>query len=192
MVLITLTPLDIHNKEFSKSFRGYNKNEVNKFLEKVVKDYEETIKRNIELKEKVEQLNNKIEHYQNMEDTLHNAIVVAQQTAESVKENANKEAELIKKEAEEESEKMIREANEEVKKVERNLMDLKNQANSFKIRLKSMIRSQLDMLDIDSWELTDDSEDEVVSEDSIASETDSLTVVDKANAADEEDEGDNF
>ena len=164
---MTLTPLDIHNKEFSKSFRGYNRNEVNNFLEKVVKDYEGTIKNNIELKEKLEQLNNKIEHYQNMENTLHNAIVVAQETAEKVKENADKEAELTNKqakeeserminEAREESERMINEAREEVQKIKRELRDLKNKAYSYRTKLKSILNTQLEMLETDSWELTEE------------------------------------
>ncbi|UMZ73274.1 DivIVA domain-containing protein [Natranaerofaba carboxydovora] len=170
---MTLTPLDIHNKEFSKSFRGYNRNEVNNFLEKVVKDYEGTIKNNIELKEKLEQLNNKIEHYQNMENTLHNAIVVAQETAEKVKENADKEAELTKekakeesermiKEAKEESDKMISEAKKEVQKIERELHDLKNKAYSYRTKLKSILNTQLEMLEKDSWELAEEMDEKDV------------------------------
>ena len=153
MNILTLTPLDIHNKEFSRSFRGFNPEEVNEFLDRVVKDYESVIKKNIELKEEVEKLNNKIEHYQKMEETLHNAIIVAQETAEEVKENAQKEAELIKKEAESEANKRLEEANNKVSKIQQEIEELKRQANAHKARFKSMIETQLDFLESDDWSL---------------------------------------
>lgn len=154
---MALTPLDIHNKEFSKSLRGYNPDEVSKFLDQVVQDYESTIKENIELKEKLEQVNNKIEHYQNMEETLHNAIVVAQESAEKVKENAEEEATLIKQKARDESDKMIDEARQEVNNIQRELEYLKNRASAFKIKFRSLLQSHLEMLEEDPWkELTSD------------------------------------
>ncbi len=148
---MTLTPLDIHNKEFNRTFRGFNPEEVNEFLDRVVKDYESIIKQNIEMKEEVEKLNNKIEHYQKMEETLHNAIIVAQETAEEVKENAKKEAELIKREAESEAHKSIEEANNKVIKLEQDLEQLRKGAQTFRIKLKSMLEAQLDMLDSEEW-----------------------------------------
>ncbi|ACB84902.1 DivIVA domain-containing protein [Natranaerobius thermophilus] len=148
---MTLTPLDIHNKEFSRSFRGYNPDEVNEFLDRVVKDYESIIKKNIELKEEVEKLNNKIEHYQKMEETLHNAIVVAQETAEEVKENAQKEAELIKREAQSEANKQIEDAHNKVNKIQQEIEELKKQASAHKTRFKSMLETQLDLLESEEW-----------------------------------------
>ena len=44
-----LTPLDIHNKEFSRSFRGYDEDQVNEFLDQVIKDYEALIRENKDL-----------------------------------------------------------------------------------------------------------------------------------------------
>ena len=93
-----LTPLDIHNKEFRRSFRGYDEREVDEFLDRVIKDYEQLYRDNIELKENMERLSSKLEHYQHMEGTLHNTLLVAQETAEEVKLNAKKEMELMLKE----------------------------------------------------------------------------------------------
>lgn len=39
-----LTPLDIHNKEFTRKIRGYDEDEVNEFLDQVIKDYETVIR----------------------------------------------------------------------------------------------------------------------------------------------------
>ena len=48
-----LTPMDINNKEFKKIIRGYNPEEVDEFLDKIVEDYEALYKENANLKEKV-------------------------------------------------------------------------------------------------------------------------------------------
>ena len=94
-----LTPLDIHNKEFKRGFRGYNEEEVDEFLDRVIKDYEQLYRENIDLKENIERLNTKVDHFKHLENTLHNTLVVAQETAEGVRAAAKKEAELIVKEA---------------------------------------------------------------------------------------------
>ncbi|HLT55141.1 MAG TPA: DivIVA domain-containing protein, partial [Bacillota bacterium] len=85
-----LTPLDIHNKEFTKSFRGYDEDEVNEFLDQVVKDYEIVIREKRALEEKVNQLNERLNHFTNIEETLNKSILVAQETAEELKSNAAK------------------------------------------------------------------------------------------------------
>ncbi len=148
---MTLTPLDIHNKEFSRSFRGYNREEVNEFLDRIVKDYESIIKKNIELKEEVEKLNSKLEHYQKMEETLHNAIIVAQETAEEVKESARKEAEVKKKEADTEANRRLEEANNEVVKSRYELEKLRKHILAQKTHFKSILNTQLELLESEEW-----------------------------------------
>ena len=92
---VPLTPLDIHNKEFTRKIRGYDEDEVNEFLDQVIKDYEMVIREKKELDEKVNQLNERLGHFTNIEETLNKSILVAQETAEEVKGNATKESRLI-------------------------------------------------------------------------------------------------
>ena len=77
-----LTPLDIHNKEFSRGFRGYDEDEVNEFLDQIIKDYEIIIREKKELEETLNSLNERLGHFTNIEETLHKSIVVAQEAAE--------------------------------------------------------------------------------------------------------------
>jgi cell division initiation protein len=146
-----LTPLDIHNKEFSKGFRGYDEDEVNEFLDRVVKDYELLIKENMSMKQKVQDLSDKLEHYTKIEETLHNAIIVAQQTAKEVKETALGEADLIRKEAERESKRGIEESQARGRKVQREIEDLVKQAHIFRSRFKSLLEAQLEIVNSDDW-----------------------------------------
>ena len=142
-----LTPLDIHNKEFKRSFRGYNEEEVDEFLDQVVKDYESNYQENIELRETVERLNSKLEHYQHMENTLHTTLVIAQETAEEVKLNARRETELLHKEAEIRAQRMLEEATSKVRGMMAEYEELQKQAQVFRTRMRTLLQAQLGMLD---------------------------------------------
>lgn len=141
-----LTPLDIHNKEFKRSFRGYSEEEVDEFLDRVIKDYEKLYRDNIELRETIERVNSKLEHYQHMENTLHNTLVIAQETAEEVKLNAKKETELMIKEAEIRSQKLAEEAMAKVRKATAEYEELLKQNQVYRTRMQTLIQAQLEML----------------------------------------------
>ncbi len=141
-----LTPLEIHNKEFKRSFRGYNEEEVDEFLDRVIKDYETLYRENMDLKEAIDRLNSKVEHYQHMENTLHSTLVIAQETAEEVKLNAKKETELIMKEAEIRAQKLVDEALAKVRKLTGEYEELQKQAQVFRTRLRTLLQAQMEML----------------------------------------------
>lgn len=105
-----LTPNDIHNKTFTKSFRGYDEDEVNEFLAQVRKDYEIVLRKKTELEAKVNELDERIGHFANIEETLNKSILVAQEAAEDVKRNSQKEAKLIVREAEKNADRIINES----------------------------------------------------------------------------------
>ncbi len=94
-----ITPMDIHNKTFSRKLRGYAEDEVNSFLEEVVSDYERIYREHREMEEQMDTLKTKLANYEKMEATMSATLVMAQETAENVKQNAQKEADLIIREA---------------------------------------------------------------------------------------------
>ncbi|MFC4557032.1 DivIVA domain-containing protein [Virgibacillus kekensis] len=147
-----LTPLDIHNKEFTRGFRGYDEDEVNEFLDQVIKDYEIVIREKKELQEKVETLNEKLGHFTNIETTLNKSILIAQETADEVKGNASKESKLIIKEAEKNADRIINEALNKSRRIEMDVEELKKQAKVFRTRLKMLVEAQLEMIGTDDWE----------------------------------------
>lgn len=147
-----LTPLDIHNKVFTRSFRGYDEDEVNEFLDQVIKDYEMAIRKTKDLEAKVNQLEEKIGHFTNIEATLNKSILVAQETAEEVTSNARKESKLIIKEAEKNADRIINEALNKSRRVYMDIEELKKQGKVFRTRLKMLVEAQLDMLETDDWE----------------------------------------
>lgn len=146
-----LTPIDIQNKEFGRSIRGFSPSEVDEFMDRVAKDYEELIKENIALKEQASQLKEKLGHYHKLEETLHNAIVVAQETAEEVKRNASKEADLIRREAEKDAARIMDEARYKASKILAEHEEVFKQAQVYKMRFRSLVEAQLTALEMEDW-----------------------------------------
>jgi len=150
-----LSPLDIHNKEFSRSFRGYDEDEVDDFLERVIQDYEGLIRQNKDLEEKMEQTTEKLRHFTNIEESLSKAIIVAQETAEEVKGNARKEAQLIIKEAEKNADRIVSEALNKSRKIAMEVEEVHKHAAIFRARFRSLIQAQLEMLESGEWDTFD-------------------------------------
>ena len=147
-----LSPLDIHNKEFSRGFRGYAEDEVNEFLDQIIKDYEIILREKRELEEKVKTMTEQMKHYNTLEDTLSKSIVVAQEAAEDVRRNSQKESKLIVKEAEKNADRIINEALAKARRVTIEIDELKKQSKVFRNRFKMLVEAQLDLLNTDDWE----------------------------------------
>lgn len=147
-----LTPLDIHNKEFSRRIRGYDEDEVNEFLDQVIKDYEQIIRENKKYQEEIENLKDKIAHFSNIEETLSKTIIVAQETADEVKHNSKKEAQLIIKEAEKNADRIINEALAKSRKIAIEIEELKKQASIYRTRFISLVEAQLELLKDSGWD----------------------------------------
>lgn len=142
-----ITPLDIENKTFSKQVvSGYNVDEVKQFMATLLTDYEKLYKENIEYKDKIEVLNQGIQHYKSIEDTLQNALIVAQGTAETVKKNAKAEAENILKEAELTAIKSADEISKQTIEKKLQLDDAKKQFDVYKAKMEALLISQLELL----------------------------------------------
>ena len=103
-----LTPLDIENKRFTKTIKGYNVDEVDDFLDQVTLEYEKLYKENAEFKSKFEQQNKELEHYKTVEHTLQNTLLMAQSTAEDIKTMAQKQADQIIDDARAEAQKWLK------------------------------------------------------------------------------------
>ncbi len=149
---MALTPLDIHNKEFSKGFRGYDEDEVNEFLDQVIKDYELVLREKRELEERLNDMTERMSHFSAIEETLNKSIVVAQEAGEEVKRNAQKEAKLIMKEAEKNADRIVNESLSKARKIALEIEELKKQSKVFRTRFKMLIEAQLDLLDNDDWD----------------------------------------
>jgi len=105
-----------------------------------------------ELEDKLSSMNERLGHFSTIEDTLHKSIVVAQEAAEEVRGNAQKEAKLIIREAEKNADRIVNESLSKARKIALEIEDLKKQSKVFRTRFKLLIEAQLDLLGSDDWE----------------------------------------
>lgn len=159
-----LTPLDIHNKEFARRIRGYDEDEVNEFLDQVIKDYESVIRENKELQNQMFSLQERLDHFIHIEDSLSKTIIVAQEAADDVKNNAKKESQLIIKEAEKNADRIINESLSKSRKISMEVEELKKQASIYRTRFRTLVEAQLELLSMDGWESLESREREEVKE----------------------------
>jgi divIVA family protein len=142
-----LTPLDIENKKFSKQImNGYSVDEVDEFLDQLTEDYEKLYKDSSEYKEKIEELEKDVVHYKTIEGTLQNTLVMAQSTAEEVKEIAKKQADQIIKEAEANARKQVDDLEHQIALKKKELEDVQKQFDVYKAKMESLLISQLELL----------------------------------------------
>ncbi|WP_055667658.1 DivIVA domain-containing protein [Desnuesiella massiliensis] len=142
-----LTPMDINNKEFKKVLRGYDSEEVDEFLDKIVEDYEELFKENSVLKEKITAMNEKIEHYSKIESTIQNTLLLAQNAAEQAKFSAQKESEIIIKSANDNAQRILDKAHNDVMGVNEEYDKIKQEFIKFRAKFRNFMNVQLQTFD---------------------------------------------
>lgn len=105
-----ITPMDIHNKTFSKGLRGYSEEEVNDFLRQIVTDYEQIYREHREMEEEMDQMKVKLSNYERISDTMTATLQLAKDTAENVKKNAKRNADILISNAKMEGDRQVKDA----------------------------------------------------------------------------------
>lgn len=141
-----ITPLDIQQKKFPVTFRGFNKEEVVSFLGDIRDGVEEISRENLSLREELSKTNRELEDYKNVESSLRNMLVATQQMVEEYKGNIQKEAEIIKKEAELKANNMLETAHQKVIKMHEDISELKRLRGHFLGEVRRLIENHFRML----------------------------------------------
>lgn len=142
-----LTPLDIENKKFSKQMmNGYSVDEVDEFLDELTADYEKLYKETAEAKTKIENMQDDMAKYKNIESTLNNTLIMAQTAAEDVKNLAKQQAEAILSEAQANAKQAVAELEQEITIKHKELEELQKQFDVYKAKMESLLISQLELL----------------------------------------------
>ena len=142
-----LTPLDIENKKFSKQImNGYNVDEVDDFLDEIGVDLAKKQKELNEASKKIEELNASLEHYKNIEETLQNTLLMAQSTAEEVKNIAKQKADQIVTDAKATSQKEVDFIQNQILMKKKELEDVQKQFDIYKAKMESLLISQLELI----------------------------------------------
>ena len=149
-----LTPMDIHNHQFKKSIRGYNENEVDDFLDKIVVDFEKLLRENERLENDLNLIAVEIDKYRKLEKTMNDTLLMAQRTADDLisaarknademKENTARECQNIREQARLEANKQIESANAKRDSVLAEYNKLISDKNSFLLKIRTALESEL-------------------------------------------------
>ncbi len=141
-----ITPLDIKKQEFKKVMRGYDPVEVDTFLDMMAVEFEELFRQSKELREKLIELDTQLKDYRQIEKSLQQTLLQAQETTGRMYDAARKEADLILKEAESQSQTIIQKANSDALRVQGDYSNLQAKKESLIGRLRVLLSSELDLL----------------------------------------------
>ena len=142
-----ITPLDIENKKFSKQMmNGYSVEDVDDFLDDLSVDYSKMYKDLSDQKIRIEELEASLSKYRNIEGTLQNTLLMAQSTAEEVKNVAKKQADQIVNEAKSSAQESLNQLTQEITTKEHQLEEIKKQFDVYKAKMESLLISQLELL----------------------------------------------
>ena len=142
-----ITPLDIENKKFTKQMvNGYNVDEVDEFLDEITTDYEKLYKEKSENQDKLTELEGKLEHYKSIEGTLNNTLIMAQTTAEDIKNVAKQQADQLIKNAEADARQSLAALEQQKTIKQRELEETQKQFDVYKAKMESLLISQLELI----------------------------------------------
>ncbi|MCD8216271.1 MAG: DivIVA domain-containing protein [Clostridiales bacterium] len=142
-----LTPIDIETVEFKKVALGYAPEGVDEFLNKVIVEFESLYRDNAALKDRIKNLEESINYYSSLEESIKSAIVIADKAAAETKQNAADQAESIIKKAQLKADEILLDVNKEKYKLETAVADLKSRYAILSSGIKGLIKTELDYIE---------------------------------------------
>jgi len=149
--MIELTPLDVRKKQgdFARTFRGYDPQEVETFLEVVADRLEDLVRENLRLHERTERLEEQLSALEGRENAVHEALVTAQELRDEMSRQARREAELLRREAEVEVQKFLDEAERKLRARKERLEELERLRIRFLRSFRTLLERNLDAVDVE-------------------------------------------
>jgi cell division initiation protein len=134
-------------KKFDTVFRGYDKYQVQTFLDDIIKNYELLLRKSQKTQEENRRLNEQIAYYQKIEETMNRAIYTAESAGDQIKKNARTEADQLINEARRNASRIINDALLKAERAQNHADQLKRNTNVLKRRLRQIIQNQLEVID---------------------------------------------
>ncbi|MDQ3302396.1 MAG: DivIVA domain-containing protein [Actinomycetota bacterium] len=144
---MAIRPVDIRRKEFKSGFRGYDANQVDDFLDEVADEFERTFAENQRLSEEITSLQERTQQFEDLETSIREALVHAQQVARDLRQNAGKEAELIVREANEQAHRILADSSGRVERVQESYEVLHKAKQDFASDFRYLLKSYLAVMD---------------------------------------------
>jgi cell division initiation protein len=141
-------PMSIKQQEFSKSVRGYDRDEVQAFLDKLSEEFEALQRENEQLKKELDSANIKLNEFRRIEKNLQDTLLKAQESSTKSLESTRKQSNLMVKEAEIKASQILEKARESANDVRKAVINLREEKDLLVAKLKAIISSQAHLLEI--------------------------------------------
>lgn len=148
-----ITPIELGSKAFNKVGLGYDKKDVDSFMKEVISSYETLYKENVELKDKINALNDGIQYYKTIEKTIQKALILAEQTSEETKEAARQNAKSIEDKAKVKASMLLEDAKYQLNEVHQKTVRLTQQYELYKTQFKNLAAAQLELLQSETFQI---------------------------------------
>lgn len=144
---MNITPLDITQKQFRRTFRGLDAEEVEAFLALVAAEFEGLVKENLALREDNQRKADELADHKGRERALQETLVTAQKASEEIRESARKEAEITISDAELQAEKIVQGAHSRFLRIVDDINELKRQRVQFETNVRTLVESHLKLIE---------------------------------------------
>jgi cell division initiation protein len=142
-----ITPVDIQHKSFKKALQGYDRADVDGFLDEIIETLEDEAQHRAALEAEIADLKERVSHFKAMEESLQNTLVLAQRTADETKASAHKEADLIRERARLAGEREIAGYNDAIAEVRREHQRAVEAAEKARSELRSLLMTHLALIE---------------------------------------------
>ena len=141
-----LTPLDIRKQEFKRVMRGYDPVEVDTFMDMMANEFEEVLKSQKDLRDRLLELDVQLRDYRQIEKTLQQTLLQAQEATGKTYETARKEAEIITRDAEQRASRIVEQAHDEHGRIRNDIIQLTSRKEALIQQLRVVLSAELDLL----------------------------------------------
>jgi cell division initiation protein len=145
-----ITPIEIRQQQFRKSFRGYDPEEVQAFLKALSQEWEKQLESQRGLRAELEKIQASYRTLKEVEDMLHKTLMQAEQSSRDTLDNARQKAELLVQDAEARAREILRKGVEDRNQLQREIEELSRQRDQVLGQLQVFLQAQLDRLH--AWE----------------------------------------
>ena len=148
-----ISPLEIQEKEFSRSLKGFKEDEVNEFLDRITLDLERILEENRQLRAEKEQLTEELKKYKSSESAVLDTLETAKALMGDISASAEKRAQILLKNAEIEAQNMQREAKKAIERMNEESAALRGRVKSFRAKYRQLLEMELQHFDSMTEEL---------------------------------------
>lgn len=145
---MTVSKIDLLNKQFSRSMLGYSRMEVDQFMLELAEVLGDAADSQKGMRKKIKRLENSIQEYRQRDETLRDTLMSTQKMVDDLKVAASKEAQLIIDEARVKADATVQKGHNRLAQIHEEIEALKRQRGQFGVQLKGLLKSHLEMLDM--------------------------------------------